>query len=367
MSRGLFSRTLTAQETAKHQIARTVDQGGILMQQADRKGREYANSRGILNTSYGAKASQEAVLDKATQIGMFDAQQHSNQALTNQRLAHTSHENAATRTHQRSMQKDQFGFQLSLQRGQHAFQAGQNKLNRQHDRGILTQQQDYNAQQSQLNREHDRGILSQQQDYNAQQSQLNREHDKGLFTDQLDFNAQQAQLNRDHDTQQTQQQQDWASKERVDMQAHETFMTELRGSIESGLIDRQVAANLQGHYLQSIESTNGFFNEAITDIMNNPHIPGEGKDKDGNITNPKQDYIDQLIGFYQDPETGQRVSPDAEGAVRVPGLRDYRLQDTQMLYAQSPLWISAWGQLNGNTPSTNTLPPSLPNQQGGPN
>jgi hypothetical protein len=55
-------------------VDRIIDKGGALMQRADAKGRAEANRRGVLNSTMGVQASQNAVLDKATEIGAGDVQ-----------------------------------------------------------------------------------------------------------------------------------------------------------------------------------------------------------------------------------------------------------------------------------------------------
>lgn len=61
-------------ENLSSAIDRIIDKGGALMQRADAKGRAFANKRGLLNSTMAAEASQNAVLDKATEIGAGDVQ-----------------------------------------------------------------------------------------------------------------------------------------------------------------------------------------------------------------------------------------------------------------------------------------------------
>ena len=52
--------------------AQIADAGGPLMQQAELQGRQYANSRGLLNSSLGAEAAQQAVIARASELASQD-------------------------------------------------------------------------------------------------------------------------------------------------------------------------------------------------------------------------------------------------------------------------------------------------------
>lgn len=61
-------------ENLSSAIDRIIDKGGPLMQRADAAGRAASNRRGVLNSTMGVQASQNAVLDKASEIGAGDVQ-----------------------------------------------------------------------------------------------------------------------------------------------------------------------------------------------------------------------------------------------------------------------------------------------------
>lgn len=72
------------------QVAKVVDAGGPLMKQAMGLGQMKANSRGLGNSTLAAKASQEAVLDKAVAIGGQNASQIYGKNSAEQQAQHTA-------------------------------------------------------------------------------------------------------------------------------------------------------------------------------------------------------------------------------------------------------------------------------------
>jgi len=129
--------------TVQGQLKSLLDKSNPLMQRAEYKGRDYANSRGLLGSTMGAEAAQAAMLDAALPIAQQDAQTHQNQTLANQ----------STQT--------QFGL---AERG-YQFQADQAELNRQHSFDINAQQQQFQAGQAALDRQHSADMQQGQQQF----------------------------------------------------------------------------------------------------------------------------------------------------------------------------------------------------------
>lgn len=69
-----FMRQVTPNELTSEQLARLTAANSPYMQNAARRGVEYANSRGNLNSSIGAGASQRASLEAGLPIAQSDAQ-----------------------------------------------------------------------------------------------------------------------------------------------------------------------------------------------------------------------------------------------------------------------------------------------------
>ena len=85
------------------QVNKTISQDGLLMRMAKAKGEQYAAGRGLSNSSIGAEASQRAIVDAALPIASQNAGQ-----------AWKSDENRIDRSHQLTMQGNQFGHEKGM-------------------------------------------------------------------------------------------------------------------------------------------------------------------------------------------------------------------------------------------------------------
>jgi hypothetical protein len=79
--------TTNVSPLASDQLNYITSQDSPLMQQAATKGQQYATSRGLLNSSLGAQASQQAVIAAAAPIATADASFAQSKVLQNDRLA----------------------------------------------------------------------------------------------------------------------------------------------------------------------------------------------------------------------------------------------------------------------------------------
>lgn len=69
-----FMREITPNELVANQLQALLNSDSAYMQNADQRGREFANSRGALNSSIGAGAARRAALEAAMPIAQADAQ-----------------------------------------------------------------------------------------------------------------------------------------------------------------------------------------------------------------------------------------------------------------------------------------------------
>ncbi|MBF9645488.1 hypothetical protein, partial [Streptococcus pseudopneumoniae] len=70
-------------QTVQGQVADTTNADGVLMQQAATKGLQQSNQRGLLNTSLGVQASQNALYEAAMPMAQQDASTYADAAKTN--------------------------------------------------------------------------------------------------------------------------------------------------------------------------------------------------------------------------------------------------------------------------------------------
>lgn len=90
-------------DTVEGRMAGLLSKDSALMQRAETKGKQYANSRGLLNSSIGAGAAQAAMVDAAMPIAQQDASTYFDQGTRNQDYRQASEQNALQRTHEIGM------------------------------------------------------------------------------------------------------------------------------------------------------------------------------------------------------------------------------------------------------------------------
>jgi hypothetical protein len=110
------SITITPEMNVQEQVNGILARGGPMMERAGAQGTRYANRRGLLNSTMGAEASQNAVIDKALDIAVPDAQMRYNVALANQQSINRSREFTADAGNQAASIKAQTAGNATLQR-----------------------------------------------------------------------------------------------------------------------------------------------------------------------------------------------------------------------------------------------------------
>lgn len=136
------TREVQDNDLAQHQLNRILSKDSPLMQLSKTQGMQYGNSRGLLNSSIAAGASQNAMIQNAAPIATNDAntyfsQGRANQDSTNQfRLTQATHQHeAAEAAKQRAFQAEQDAIIREFQARENAlereFQSSQNSAERQ--------------------------------------------------------------------------------------------------------------------------------------------------------------------------------------------------------------------------------------------
>ena len=185
---------VTPQMTVQQQAANIIDADSPLMQQARSIALQQMNARGLVNSSMGIEAGQQAVLNSAVDIGkqdantyasagQFNAGQFNDLSKFNTGQTNTWNTNALDRTQQTNERLGAQSWTSGEKALDRTFNSGENAL----DRNLTTTQNDANrtftAGQSAL----DRNLTTTQNDANrtftAGQSAL----DRGLTTTQKDL------------------------------------------------------------------------------------------------------------------------------------------------------------------------------------
>jgi hypothetical protein len=76
--------TMGKEDTAADRVADIIKTDSPMMQQAATRGKQQANARGLLNTNLAVESAQGAVIERATPLGMQDAQTSATMKLANQ-------------------------------------------------------------------------------------------------------------------------------------------------------------------------------------------------------------------------------------------------------------------------------------------
>lgn len=114
-----MTREVAADELASNHLDKLLSKDSALSQRAMTAGKQYAASRGLLNSSMGAEAAYGSWVDRATPIAMDDAGKYTNVLDKNMDA-----------TNQFRLSDKQFGFDLELQSNEQAWRSGENKLDR---------------------------------------------------------------------------------------------------------------------------------------------------------------------------------------------------------------------------------------------
>ena len=269
------TRQVDANSTVQGQLSNIMNSGNPILERAKTRAAQAANKRGLLNTSMGVQAGQEAMLTAATPLAQQDAATYNNQGLTNQTVQNQFSRDTNEYVRQRGLSDQGFrntynlsdqGFnqqtgggtygsgligaelagkkellaseqaygagQSSLDRGfssseaqlgreqqqnllasEQSFGAGQSALGREQQQNLLASEQSFGESQSALGREQQSGLQQAQQDFAASETALGREQQTGVQKSDQDFSSTQAALGREQQSELQQGQQDFSASE----------------------------------------------------------------------------------------------------------------------------------------------------------
>ena len=241
--RGPTLSNVSSDSTVSGQMDKILSSSSPLLQRAKTRAAQAANSRGLLNSSMGVQAGEEAVLTTAMPMAQQDAATYANQGLVNQGAQNQFSTAANKYGTDSAMNKQQFGqnfqlqeqqfgqqtgtgayggkgligtnlqSQLALQKGQQDFSASEAALGRTQQTGLQKGQQDFSSSEAALGRTQQTGLQQGQQDFAAGESALGRTQQTGLQEGQQDFAAGEAALGRTQQTGMLQSQQGFAAGE----------------------------------------------------------------------------------------------------------------------------------------------------------
>ena len=230
---------------ANQQFASTVNQGGLLMRMAQNEGQQSAASRGLMNSSIGAEASQRAIVDAALPLSQQNTQFAQTKDINQQQADLTAKRDETQQGYNKENMGLQFGYSTKLNDQQNTFSAGQSALDRQQQTNLAN-----------LNFQNQSALNNQQNSFTAQRdSSLNMYDQQSRaqdFANSLMSMNEQQRLNLQQLNAQT------AATKDINAQQQQYALTNTA---------KQVAANTQGMYLEAINGLTSTFGDQVATIQ----------------------------------------------------------------------------------------------------
>jgi len=194
--KGFTPGSVASNQTIQGQMSGLLDSNNPLLKRAKTKAAQAANSRGLLNSSMGVQAGEEAVLTAALPIAQFDATQFSNQSKLNQDWQNKF-----------GLEGNAYQYQTGLKEQDYQQQLGKGIYGGASGTGLIGAQ---TSAQSQLQAEKSAQALAAQKQSEAHQASLQstelgfkgsestaqRGHELGIQTSQQQFQAGESSLER---------------------------------------------------------------------------------------------------------------------------------------------------------------------------
>ena len=257
------------------QVNKTISQDGLLMRMAKAKGEQYAAGRGLSNSSIGAEASQRAIVDAALPIASQNAGQ-----------AWKSDENRIDRSHQLTMQGNQFGHEKGMAELQYKNSLGLLDAEGQQRLKELGVQSQYQKERDQLLYKNSLGMLDAEGQQRLKelgvQNQYQTERDQLLYKNSLGM--------LDAEGQQRLKELDNQNKASMDQLA------------------QQVVANTHGMYMSAIDTAMSSYNERYAALMADSTI--KTADKTTMLNNMKNELNSTLTMYQQMYSNINTINPD---------------------------------------------------------
>jgi len=208
---GPTTRQVSADETVSGQMNKILASNSPLLQRAKTRAAQAANSRGLLNSSMGVQAGEEAVLTTALPMAQQDAATYNKQGLTNQGAQNQFATAANKYGTDTAKNQQQFGNQFQLSNQNFEQQTGTggyagNGLigtNLKSQLELQKSAQDFNASEAALGRTQQTALQSGQQGFASGEAALGRAQQTALQTGQQGFASGESALGRAQQTSET--------------------------------------------------------------------------------------------------------------------------------------------------------------------
>ena len=251
-------------ETVSGQMDKILASNSPLLQRAKTRAAQAANSRGLLNSSMGVQAGEEAVLTTAMPMAQQDAATYNKQGLTNQTAANQfglSNQNFQQQTGKGAYTDTtnpggllgaNLSNQLKLQTAQNTFATGEKALDRAQQTSMQTGQNTFASGEAALGRAQQTSLQDDQQTFATDEKALDRTQQTTTISQQHTNAVSTAKTLDEYQTANlTLQNQLQTSLNKLG-QTNSLELTKLNADLDVGKLDAQVYANTRGAYLQSV-------------------------------------------------------------------------------------------------------------------
>jgi|TARA_R110000851_G_C13043564_1_gene562365 hypothetical protein len=255
---------VSADETVSGQMDKILASNSPLLQRAKTRAAQAANSRGLLNSSMGVQAGEEAVLTTAMPMAQQDAATYNKQGLTNQTAANQfglSNQNFQQQTGKGAYTDTtnpggllgaNLSNQLKLQTAQNTFATGEKALDRAQQTSMQTGQNTFASGEAALGRAQQTSLQDDQQTFATDEKALDRTQQTTTISQQHTNAVSTAKTLDEYQTANlTLQNQLQTSLTKLG-QTNSLELTKLNADLDVGKLDAQVYANTRGAYLQSV-------------------------------------------------------------------------------------------------------------------
>jgi len=246
------TRTISPDELVENRINNLLASDNPYIERARTSGLQFANQRGLLNSSIAAQAAEEAAISRAGEIAAQDANTYAQAALANQQAQNTAGLQDAQLGTNVSMfnvgeenTTNRFNAQSVNEAGQFnaaaANQAIQNFLQREQVRLLQDDQQAFTAEQNEADRVLRKLLQDEQFDFTSSENNLDRTLQTALQENQFAFQGGQNALDRTLQTTLQDDQQSFQAAMQDDQQAFQTTMQDDQQAFQTTMQDDQQA------------------------------------------------------------------------------------------------------------------------------
>jgi hypothetical protein len=237
------TRTVAPDELASYHLDALLGKDSPLAQRAKTAGAQYANSRGLLNSSMGAEAAYGAWVDRATPIATADASRYGQVADKNQDAENTFR-----------LADKNFNFDMTLQQNEQAWRSGENTKDRSLTASEGAADRSSRLQLTQMGIDADDRRFDKDIAFRGTEAALDRDFTLGRDATQNQFVSGENQLNREFDRDTQMQAAEIDAQARLTQHLYSLEELGYRFNLDQMNIPKTYAANVMGELSQGINA-----------------------------------------------------------------------------------------------------------------